>query len=166
MTQSMSMEELSTTAEVILYLNAKFPGHLPKTTVTMLTRGIKPHADLVMQTQHLREAIRRAEIHAAKFEVALAEDAEFEQLLAEEAAMNAQREPIVTMCDEAYLALIDLEDRVVEAKLDKFEAFLDKLDGLKARGTVEQLQEWLRDAKQRVLQYSARRPQPRALVAA
>jgi hypothetical protein len=230
MTNLFDLDAKAFTAKIILWLNAVHPNLLPKTTVTLLTRAIKPHADLAMQLTHLREAIRLAELHRAKFEAAMAEDEAIEQLLREDEVIEAadrcrklhnhpevffgpgvsgiaeEIEEFLTSLDE-LIATQDLEGllnwettyakyvRQVEerteqraamidqlsgqaamlrsqlrelacyvhpGKKERFEQFMASLDELLKSGSLEAIQSWIRDGKQRKLQYQTRIPRGRA----
>ena len=230
MTKQFSLDGKITIAKVILWLNAVYPNLLPKTTVKMLTRAIKPRADLAMQQTHLNEAIRLAELYRDKFEAELAQDEAIEQLLREDEVIEAtdrcrklRNHPEVFIApgvagidDEItqFLARLDeliatqdleglldwettyakyvrqVEERTEQraAMIDqlsgeaamlrselrelacyvhrdkkvKFEQFMANLDELLKSGSLEAIQSWIRDAKQRKLQYRTRMRRSRA----
>lgn len=153
MNQNLTLEELVAKAEVILFLSIAHPGILPKTTVTRLTQALKPKVDKTMQVTHLTEAIRLAELpkHVAKFEAAIAEDAErqqqaaveaaeFQRLLDEEAAIDALAAKIEDKKLEAiglHNYLDENRDYIHPSKVTtKFDPFLGELEDILACNVV------------------------------
>lgn len=158
MTKSLILDELNTKAEVILYLDATLPRILPKTTVKKLMRAVKPHADRAMHIEHLREAIRLAELHAAKFEATLAEDAELEMLLKEDAELEA----LADLIESTKLEAIDLHNFLADPQNARhihpskrevtFRPFLEDLEAILAGNVINEqelidVEAWVRRAK-------------------
>lgn len=135
--------QLTFEAEIILFLHLVFSGILPKTTVTLLTRALKPKASSEEQVAKLSEAIRLAKLHSDKFQARL--DAQLFNQLEKE-------------CRALRVELRSYELQVPKEKRTNFGRFLDNLSGILNSGSLEDLRWWRENTLLRAMVHRTRRP--------